>query len=212
MPLRLETPEGLPTESAMAEDVAWSSLVSTQLEDVRKTAENWRNGLLAIVATIAGFSVIKGPADITSLDRPFGYAVGWLLLVALTCGLFGAWSALGAAYGTPGLLTREDFHRQGGIDGYKFDLAVHAAEKLRFARMMSLFTLALLAAAVGLTWYGPRSSSVILKVDRKSAPNLCGKLQSSANGEIDIKPPAAAAVRLPLADLTRIRAADKCDE
>jgi hypothetical protein len=103
MPLRLETPEGLPTESAMAEDVAWSSLVSTQLEDVRKTAENWRNGLLAIVATIAGFSVIKGPADITSLDRPFGYAVGWLLLVALTSGLFGAWSALGAAYGRPGV-------------------------------------------------------------------------------------------------------------
>lgn len=212
MPVQLERPVGLPTGSSAAEDSAWSTLLSTQLEDVRKTAENWRNGLVAIVTALAAFSVIKGPTDISGLNRFAAYAVGLLLLLALVCGLFGAWSTLTAAFGTPGALTRDEFHQQGGIDGYRLRLAAHAAEKLRCAQVATIVTLTLLIVAVGLTWYGPRSNSVTLKIERKSLPNICGKLLSSSNGQIEIKPPASETVRLLLADVVKVTAAKKCDE
>jgi hypothetical protein len=121
MPVQLVRPAELPTGSSAAEGAAWSTLLSTQLEDVRKTAENWRNGLIAILVAIAAFSVIKGPTDISGLNRCAAYAVGLLLLLALVCGVFGAWSALTAAFGTPGVLTRHDFHRQGGSTATDLD-------------------------------------------------------------------------------------------
>ncbi|MGH8563936.1 MAG: hypothetical protein ACREXW_07535 [Gammaproteobacteria bacterium] len=66
--------------------------------------------------------------------------------------------------------------------------------KLRLAQAATVVTLLLLAAAVGLTWYGPRSTSVTLEVERKSLPNVCGKLASSADGYMDIEPSASAPV------------------
>lgn len=210
MPVQLIPPVGLSTAAASAEEEAWSSLVATQLTDVRKIAENWRNGLVAIIALITAFSVIKGPDDVSGLDRQAAYAVGLLLLLALACAAFGAWNSLTAAYGMPSVITREGFRSLGGINGYRLDLAGKSASKLRLAKGATIVTLILLAAAVGLTWYGPRSTSVILNVERKSLPNVCGKLVSSGNGYMDIKPSSSEAVRVSMTDLVKVSAAEEC--
>jgi hypothetical protein len=85
MPVRLQPAAGLPTPLSIAEDQAFSTLVSTQLDSVRKTAENWRNGLVAMAGLIAAFSIIKGPSDVADLTHGVAYGVGILLILAL-CG------------------------------------------------------------------------------------------------------------------------------
>jgi hypothetical protein len=210
MPAQLKPPSGLPTPAASAEEEAWSSLIATQLADVRKTAENWRNGLIAIIGLITAFSIIKGPNDVGGLVHWAAYAVGALLLLALACAAFGAWNSLAAAYGTPSVITREDFRNLGGINGYRLDLASKGASKLRRAKGATIATLIFLAAAVGLTWYGPRSTSVILNVERKSQPSVCGKLVSSDNGYIDIKASTSEVIRVSMTDLVKVSAVEEC--
>ena len=210
MPVHLKPPTGLPTPAAFAEEDAWSSLVATQLTDMRKTAENWRNGLVAMIGLITAFSVIKGPDQVNGLDQWAAYAVGLFLFLALACAAFGAWMSLAAAYGTPSVITREAVRKFGGITGYKLELARKAVSKLRLAQAATLATLLLLAVAVGLTWYGPRSTSVILEVERKSLPNVCGKLVSSEDGYMDIKPSASEAIRVSMMDIVKVRVVEEC--
>lgn len=210
MPVQLKRPIGLPTASSTAEEEAWSSLLASQLADVRRTAENWRNGLVAMIGLITAFSVIKGPDDVSGLDRWAAYAVGVLLLLALACAIFGAWASLTAAYGTPSVITREAFRELGGINGYRFAIATETASKLRRAQVTTIATLLLLAGAVGLTWYGPRSTSVTLNVERTSLPNVCGKLLSSANGYMDVKPSASEPIRVYMMDLVKVSAVEEC--
>jgi len=210
MAVKLEPPVGLPTAASAAEDNAWSTLVSTQLDDVRKTAENWRNGLVALVGAIIGFSMIKGPNDVSGLDYWAMNTVGLLLLAAFGCAISGTWSSLTAAFGSPSTMTRDAFHDQGGMDGYRLTLATDAATKLHCAQVATIITLVLLVGAVGLTWYGPRAKAVILDVGRLSSPNVCGTLLSSSNGYIDIKPSESEAVRLRMTDLATLTAVAKC--
>jgi hypothetical protein len=210
MPPRLKPPIGLPTSVSLADNEAWSSLVTNQLADVRKAAENWRNGLVALIGLVATFSVIKGANDLSGLARWAGYSVGILLSLALVCAIFGAWKSLAAAYGTPSVISLEQFRAVGGADGFRLDLGTKTVSNLLWARRATIATVILVALAVGLTWYGPRPAFVILNVERKSLPNVCGKLVSSQNGEMEIKPSDTKAVRIRMADTTAMHAVDEC--
>lgn len=210
MPAHLKPPVGLPTPLALAEDEAWSSLVATQLTDMRKTAESWRTGLVALIGLITTLSLVKGPEDVNGLDQGVAYAVGLLLLLALACAAVGAWTSLTAAYGRPSIMTREAFHDLGGIDGYRLEMARKSASNLRLAQVATVATLIFLALAVGLTWYGPRFTSVTLYVESKSRPNICGKLMSSRDGYMVLKPSASQAVRVDMPDLAKVTAVEKC--
>jgi hypothetical protein len=288
MPVRLQPAAGLPTPLSIAEDQAFSTLISTQLDSVRKTAENWRNGLVAMTGLIAAFSIIKGPSDVAGLTHGVAYWVGILLFLALRSAAFGAWSSLAAAYGEPVEITQEQFHQQGGIDGYRHSMALlaaakklkhaqnativtlvllthgvaywvgillflalrsaafgawsslaaaygepveitqeqfhqqggidgyrhsvallAAAKKLKHAQNATIVTLVLLTLAVALTWYGPRSAST-LDLERRLLPNVCGKLVSSSNGYIDVKPSDSAAVRLARTDVVKLTLVETC--
>jgi hypothetical protein len=210
MAVRLAPPDGLPTAADTADEAAWTDLASTQLDSIRKTAESWRNGLAGILATLAGFTLIKGPSELSGLDHPADYVVGGLLLLALAVALFGAWMSLTAAYGNPAAISREEFRRQGGIIGYRLTLASRSMCKLRAARVATIFTVILVAAAIALTWYGPRSDSPVVTAERSAQAAICGRFIASDNGNIDIKPADAAPLRLRLADVTKLTVAAKC--
>jgi hypothetical protein len=210
MPVQLKPASGLPTRASTADEEAWSGLIKKQLADTRKTAENWRNGLVALIGLIGGFSVIKGASDLSGLPAWAAYTVGALLAAALTCAVFGAWQSLEAAYGTPGVVTRENFHQAGGMDGLRLGFATQAAARLRVARAATLVTIALLAAAVGLTWYAPRTTSVMLDIERKGLPEICGKLKSSQGGYVDLQPAGSGTVRVSLGDTVAVHAVEAC--
>jgi hypothetical protein len=210
MPIRLEPVQGLPTRLSAADEEGFSKLVSMQLDNARKAAENWRNGLVAIIGLIAAFSVIKGPSEISGLGDGFGYVVGILLALALASAAYGAWLSLDAAFGSPSLITREQFQNQGGIDGYRLNLARHAANELGCAKAATVVTLVLLALAVAVTWYGPRSNVVMLAAEGTSGHGVCGKLVSSADGYIELKPAGSGPTRFYLADLIKVTAVERC--
>jgi hypothetical protein len=208
MPVHLGDPVG-PPGAAPLDDEAWNSLLVTQLADTRKSAENWRTGLIATVGLITGFSIIKGPSDLSGLDPWAAYYVGLVVLAALASAVFGAWVSLAAAYGTPSIVPRNEV-QQLGITGYRFNLARRAVRDLSRAKLAMLAALLLFAAAIGTTWYGPRSPSVLLSIERKSMPQVCGKLVSSSNGDIDIQQGNYEITRLPLTDVTKIHAVRSC--
>jgi hypothetical protein len=210
MPVRLEPPVGLPLQSASVDEEAWSSLVSSQLEDFRKAAENWRNGLAAVIGLITILSVVKGPDEVRGLDRWAAYTVGSLVLLALACATLGAWASLTAAYGVPSVLTRERFRDLGGIVGYKLELARRGASRLRLARVLTLITLVLLGTAVAMTWYGPRSTTATLDLERRSLPGFCGRLVGSRDGYLDIKTSGAEIPRVYMTSLLKVRPVDTC--
>jgi hypothetical protein len=118
--------------------------------------------------------------------------------------------ALSAAFGTPSVITWEGFLALGGLNGYRLDLATKSVVRLRRAQASTIATLALVAVAVGLTWYGPRSASVILKVERRSLPTVCGKLVSSSDGTIDLKPLSSGPIRVDVNELISMKAVTEC--
>lgn len=210
MPARLNIPRGLPTASPIDDSVAWTSLFASQLTDVRKCAENWRNGLAAMIGLITGFSVIKGPEDVSGLEPWAAITVGVLILLSISVATYGAWKSVAAAYGTPRVITSRDFHKEGGIDGLKLVLATQAVKDLLHARRATIAALVLLTAAVGFTWYGPHPKSAILEVERKSLPKVCGKLISSADGYMDIQPSHSQAVRVYMKDVVKVSVVEEC--
>ncbi len=203
-------PDGLPTKSGSSDDEAWSSLAATQFIDSRKAAENWRNGLAALIGLIATFSVVKGPDAVSGLVKWAAETVGVLLLLALLCSIFGAWMSLSAAFGTPSLIARKDFIDQGGVEGFRLRLATQTATQLRKAKVATLATIVFLTTAVGLTWYGPRSASLLLSIERRSKPAICGKLVGSIDGAIDLRPPSSEPVRVMLSDVTSVKPVSEC--
>jgi hypothetical protein len=210
MPPRLVPPVGLPTAATVGEEEAWSALVANQLDSVRKSAESWRNGLIAMVGLIGAFTIIKGPAELGGLQSSFGYAVGVLLFMAIICAIAGISMSLEAAYGSPEMITRGAVRAAGGMDGYRLQLATNATSKLGDAQLFALITVVLLAAAVALTWYGPREHSVVLKVERRSQPPVCGTLVSSADGYIDLKGGPGEATRIQTGDIVKMSTVVKC--
>ena len=193
---QLEPPSAFRTSASVADDEAWSSLVVNQLTDTRKTAENSRNGLVALIGLIATFSVVKGANDLSGLARWAADSVGVLLSLALVCGMFGTWKSLAAAYGTPSVITLEQFRSLGGANGFHLDLGTKTISNLRWAQRATIAMVILVASAVGLTWVRSRSASAILNLERKSLPNVCGKLVSSKDGDIDVKPSGTSAMRI----------------
>jgi hypothetical protein len=210
MPAQLRPPEGLPGSISGSDNEAWSTLVRTQLESVTKTAENWRTGLVALIGVIAGFSLIKGPDNLSGLASWAAYTVGVLLLLALASAVFGTWASLAAAYGIPRTVSREEFKRIGGIDGFRLQAAANRASRLFVARLATIVTILLLAAAIGLTWYGPRPRSFFLQVERHAQPSLCGEQISSENGYIEIRPSGSSATKVKTSEVQNIRAVKEC--
>ncbi len=203
MPAYLRRPEGVPATAEEEDQAAWSEMVQTQLNAVRKTAENWRVGLFAMFGLIATLTVIKGPSDIEGLNPPAAITSGILLLLALASAVYGAYVSLQAAYGEPERITRDQLRELGGMAGYQYTRAETARSKLHQAQGATVLTLILTAAAIGVVWYGPRQAALTVEVAESSGTHVCGKLVSSGAGYIVIGTDTQS-FRIRLTDVTAI--------
>ena len=83
-------------------ELALQRWASSQLADVRRSAESWRTGLAGFLAILIAIFFIKGKESFDEIGGD-----GWkalmaaLLLVAAGSALYGAYRALRAAYGIP---------------------------------------------------------------------------------------------------------------
>lgn len=178
-------PPGTPATRRRAEELR--ALDRGQLDRVRATAEKWRDGLAVLLGLIAVVGVVKGREDVQELDDPARFVVGALILLALACAAAGTVLAARAAFGLPRRhwLTGEADE----LDELRETQAADAARDLRLAVVLTLGTLALLAAAVGLTLYAPGAEpdEPVLRVRSPESGEVCGTVERSEAGQLTLK-------------------------
>ncbi|MBB4714568.1 hypothetical protein ACIQNT_25570 [Streptomyces luteogriseus] len=145
-----------------------------ELDRVRAQAENWRNGLAALLGLLTAVGVVKGPDTVQGLSGVAHAMVGLLLLGGLLLAAGGAFFAMRAAFGLPRrrfaeasleeLLTRQRLSTR------------EAVRDLRLAIGAGFLALALVTTGIGLTWYGPRAGKPGVRIVEKDGSTLCGAL------------------------------------
>jgi hypothetical protein len=167
------TPGPLATAATRDQAELLQELSSTELERVRKAAENWQKGLAAIVALITTVSIVKGNDVITDLPSRWQWTVAGLLVAALVTAALGAYLAMRAAYGLPKPGPASEVRR------WRREQAKEAISDLQGAIILTFTTLVFLALAVGFTWFGKEESSAgFLKVSTDST-DVCGSLKKA---------------------------------
>jgi hypothetical protein len=160
--------------------------VKGSFDRVRKTAENWRNGMAGLTTLVTATLLFKGRSSITDYAEWVGYALGALVLVALVLAGASLWLFLEAAYGRITATSTQSILDAGGVDLHNIQLATAALRDLKIARRLSLASAGFLAAGLLISWYGPAAKEPAnhakIVVASETSPTtelpLCGELKA----------------------------------
>ena len=171
--------------TASRDDLETAALLArneaSRLQLVRTRAEKWLGGLTALTGLVTTVLVIKGPQSTADIATSWKIAVGSLIALALAVLVFGTYLAYQSAYGDPGRLDEIKSQPVTGLAvrlARKRKAAAAAAQAdLRHAVIATLAAVALLAVAIGLTWFAPTapktaSSSVCILIHGKVIAEL----------------------------------------
>jgi hypothetical protein len=185
-------------------------LMKDELPRVRASALAWRNGLAALLVGIIGFSLVRGRSDISSLESPYTVIVGVLLLGALVTGIVAALFLLRAAHGRPWAspVAADPEVDYSSVTAVEHAEALSAAKALTTGLVLGLVCTAMLAAAVGTTWYGPAKDGPRISVDTPTG-TWCGEVVRLRSGMLTLKT-AAGEVNVELRSASTIQAVDTC--
>jgi hypothetical protein len=148
--------------------------LSQELPAVRTAATQWRAGLLAILAATLGVGAFKGRETVNALST--GYGVTFGVLMGL-CGLLAAGGVLACSYAAYGLPIWRA--RRSGLTVLDADEAHRASRFLNTGIVTALLATGLLAAAIGVSWFGPAApKGGDVAVTRSSGVRECGELKS----------------------------------
>jgi hypothetical protein len=177
------TPGSASTPADLAAAQAQQALVDSSLEKVRKAADSWRTGLLAVLALIGTLSVVKGRENFVDLAAPAPLLIGMCLGLALLAAAIGSYRAMRAAYGEP----RQ--RRSSGVLLWDHQDATDAVRHLNAAKWDFFIALPAVALAVALAWYAPKAAGnplALVRADDAGSP-VCGELVSAGPLGITIK-------------------------
>jgi hypothetical protein len=192
-------------------------LRKTELADVRKSAENWRTGLAALLAVLTATLFIKGKSSIDDID-PGGWrwAVIVPLLLAGIAATFGAYRAIRAAYGVPRdewVDVDKGLQKHGSLSAWRHAFAVTTVNDLRLAKVMTVLSLGLVGLAIFLTWVAPGPPPpAFVSATFSSAPDkpICGELTRADSGKVVIKKDDEHRVEKPFSELIALKVVDEC--
>lgn len=201
--------------SLAPDQVRWQKkadeLQFTALDTVRGTAEKWAASLAAILGLFGTVLLVKGREDITKLADEYQVAVAMVLLMALAAAAGASAYAAFAAQGTPRDLRWPTGDKLRALERAS---AVLARERLKWSRILTFVAVGLLAAAVGLTWFGeakpPESTEAHLLVISPSADPECGSLARAAGGGLVLETDASTQVPIDPADVTSAVVVPSC--
>lgn len=155
------------------------------LARIRSVAERWA-GSVAVVTSAFGIAGLVGGRDaLSDLREGYDAAAGVFFATALLAALAAILLAALAAQGTPkrarapgGAAVREWYRASAG----------RAATQLVTSRVAAVAAVLLLAAGIGITWYGPTSpsSSAAVVVVTRSGAIACGDLRPSARSTLSV--------------------------
>jgi hypothetical protein len=188
------------------------TLLADELPRVRTAALAWRNGLGALLAGLIGFGLLKGRSDVTQLQPGIAALVGILLLVALISGSIAAALVMRAAHGRPYAVSLRRV-LSGTYDdptlGGQLDEADASQRALRRGVLLSFLCVALLTAAVAVTWYGPVKDKPSIEVRLTNGATECGEVVSVAMGQLVLKT-ARGQISVDLTQTNGLAAVDSC--
>jgi len=157
-------------------------MVRSELARVRSSAASWRTGLAGLLGSLAGFSLIKGRADFTTLAHPWPVIVGILLAISVVVGAFGAYLLMRATGGHPSIVSVRLLKPRQVADHME---ALAAARALRRG-IAATFTCAMfLIFAVATSWYAPGATRFI--EIRTDSTRACGTPTLFDNGALLLK-------------------------
>jgi hypothetical protein len=161
------------------------ALLADELPRIRASALAWRNGLGALLAGLVGFGLVRGRSDVTQLATPYAVVVGSLLLAALVTGSAAALMVMRAAHGRPYSATMPArTAARGPAEVARWAEASASERALRRGVVLSFACMAMLAAAVGTTWYGPAKDKPRVEVRFPNGDRTCGEVVSMSAGRL----------------------------
>jgi hypothetical protein len=215
---------------ALQEERQLGAAAATQLADVRKAAESWRNGLAGFLAILVAVFFIKGKDSFEDIDSGTWKAfLATLLLVSGSLALYGAYRALRAAYGTPRdeylgevsalfrllhATTPRDIYKYGTVSAWHHASARTAVGDLRQAKVATVLSLVAFGTAAALTWFapGPPPPAFVRATYRvEGTPTTsCGKVVDSPAGTLWLKPASGPVQKIPLQDADSVKVVASC--
>lgn len=130
-----------------------------RLNLVRARAEKWIAGISALGGLLATVLVVKGRDSITDITPLWRVVVAGGLALALVVAAYATYRAYQAAFGTPGALAEINPLPLAGLHGRlaaaRRATAIAALGNLKAAVVAIFVAIALIAAAVGVTWFAP---------------------------------------------------------
>lgn len=198
-------PGGTATPDDLASALAIQDDLQHGLERVRKAADSWRTGLLAVLALIGTVTVVKGRESFASLAPVAQVLVGAALLLALLAGAVGSYRAMRAAFGEPGIRKTQ------GVLLWDQKDAADAVHQLRAAKWDFFLALPYLALAIALTWYGPEAAAdplALVRADR-AGTHVCGLLVRGDQTGITINEDGSEKL-IPFSELRSLTLAKQC--
>jgi hypothetical protein len=212
-PARMEPPTRLPTVAGVAQEQLIQAAASSQLANTRKTAENWKTGLAALLAVLTGALFLKGKESIGD------YAVWVQVLIGLTfgfgafCALAGAVRALRAAYGVPEIVTVQSIQEEGGLEVHNFKAAKKSIGDLSSAKALTFWSLILIGAGIGLTWFGPsapKEPAAFLRANLVGADPVCGELTDSGPRSLRLKLASGKTIGIGFSTMESLEVVESC--
>ena len=156
-----------------------------QLTAVRGAAGKWQTGLAGLTGTIAIFGLVQGRDDVDALTGGWGAAYGICLAAALACSVGGGVLAMRAAFGLPKLVDTREWTAAARDDAEE---ARRSAGLLRAAVLLTVASLAFVAATLAVAWYAPRPETAsALRVHRPSGSADCGTVVRASGGTLVLK-------------------------
>ncbi|MGW2402354.1 hypothetical protein ACWCYY_38005 [Kitasatospora sp. NPDC001664] len=165
-------------------DRRWEALARelefTQLPELRKQAEGWRNGLSGLAALVAVLTVLKGRDGLAELPDGLRNLAGIAVATAFVLLVSGTLLAVRAAHGSPG----ETILRNGPRLRAWTDREIGRVTKgLRRATWCCVGGLVAVTAAVAVAWFGaPPAPAHPVRVGE-----VCGDLVSAGPDGIVLK-------------------------
>jgi hypothetical protein len=146
------------------------ALGRTELTRLRAAAGNWRTGLAALLALLPTLVVVKGNDAVKDLSNGYKLLIGVLTALGALAAIIAAVLALRAAFGP---LKREQWRAD--MDALRRDETDTTISDLKWTRKLTLASLLLLGAAIGIAWSAPSSDPAFFEVTQKNGHVVCGK-------------------------------------
>lgn len=167
------------------DEAALAALITQQLGHARKTAENWRTGLLLLAGLVTTFAIVKGTEDIAKLSDPWPIVLALLAASALIAAVVGALFSLAASFGVPGTTIAVRHGLEQELADWRQDEARRSGDRIRVAAVLAVVSVALLAAAVGVTWFAGTEPPAYLQIGAEPGA-VCGKVKESDETSVTI--------------------------